>query len=347
MKTFGGKILGLIIILIVCAFSSAYCAKTLEKSFPIGPGGALTLINKAGSITLEGSSRSDVHLKIESTKDIEENFELTFERLGDSLFIRTERKSNLKPILFGLIKVRDESRSSLNFTISVPENFNPNINTGGGAIEIRSVSGRVNGRTSGGSVKCEQVSGTLNAKTSGGSITCERISGPMTVKTSGGSIDLQGIEGAFDASTSGGPIKASELTGDGSLHTSGGSINVEVAAGNYNLKTSGGSITVQKLSGNISARTSGGGISVEFLQPPSEDCTLSTSAGNIDLSLPRQSGAMISARTSAGKVNTDLPITVTGEVGRGKLEGRLGSGGPLLDLSTSAGSINIKQLPNE
>lgn len=309
--------------LVFLSFTSAnlFCAKTIEKSFPVGPGGSLEMTVSGSSVSVEGSSRSNVHVRVESKKDIEEHYELTFEQEGNKLIIVAERKKDSR--FFGLIKT--SSGNGLKFTISVPENFNPQV------------------RTSGGSIRTSTISGTVDIHTSGGSLTCERIAGSVSGHTSGGSINLKGIEGPFEAETSGGSITAKELDGDGSLRTSGGSINVEGCRGVLEAKTSGGSINVTGLDGLATAHTGGGGITMEMVNSPSGDCVLKTSGGGINLTMPRESNVTIYAKATGGKVHTDLPVTVTvqGEVSRGRLEGKIGSGGPLVSLKTSGGSIRI------
>jgi len=301
--------------------TAVFSAKTIEKRFPVGPGGSLEMDVQGSSVTVEGSSRSDVHVWVESKKDIEEHYKLSFEQHGDRLIITAEGKKESR--LFGL--VRKFSGKGLEFTISVPENFNPQI------------------RTSGGSISISTISGTVDIHTSGGSLTCKQVSGPVSAHTSGGSINLNGIEGPFEAKTSGGSITASEITGDGSLKTNGGHIKVEGCRGALEARTSGGSINVTGMDGPATAQTSGGGITMEMLTSPSGDCELKTSGGGINLTMPRESNVMIYAKTAGGKVYTDIPVTVTvqGETGRGHLEGKIGSGGPPVSLKTSAGSIRI------
>jgi len=331
----------IMIISILCSAAFSFClADTIEKTFPIGPGGALSLASEGGSVSLEGTARGDVYVQIESPREIEENYSLFFDKQGDSLAIRIEKKE--RKILFGLIKVTDHSyRDHLKITISVPDKFNPHLKTSGGKIEAGSVSGFVEIFTSGGNLVCRNIQGTLTGRTSGGSITCESIAGPINMYTSGGHIELTGINGPLEASTSGGSVTAADLNGDCNLHTSGGHIRVENCTGALVAGTSGGSINVAKLTGKISAYTSGGHIDVELTQTPTGDCELKTSGGGITIALPRESGVNIYAKTFGGKVLTELPLTLSGEISQSHIEGKLGSGGPLVSLKTSGGNIRI------
>ena len=44
-----------------------------------------------------------------------------------------------------------------------------------------------------------------------------------------------------------------------------------------------------------------------------------------------------------GDIETDFPLTVTGKISRRKLEGTIGGGGRLLELSTVNGGIELRK----
>ena len=66
-----------------------------------------------------------------------------------------------------------------------------------------------------------------------------------------------------------------------------------------------------------------------------------TNNSNITVRLPGQVNARVSARTSNGSVSSDFELRVQGEFSKHSMEGTIGSGGPLLDLSTSNSSIRL------
>jgi len=332
------KISGILLLGLLFTYSSAFCAKHIERTFRIGPGGKLTLQSDFGSVKVEGQERNTVQVKVDSDRDIEEILDLTFSREGEELIIKGEK---IRISLFKFFKFKSKK---VQFTIAVPRNFNLNLKTAGGRIDLNSIEGEVSGSTSGGGIAAEKITGPLDVRTSGGRINLNEINGPVGAKTSGGSIGLQDINGLVEARTSGGRITTSRLTGDASLHTSGGSITAEEHIGYLEARTSGGSIKIAGLRGSTIARTSGGGIQASLVEPPGGDCELRTSGGGIRLSLPRETNAFISARTSGGSVTTELPVEVIGKVKRSSLEGTLGSGGPKLTLKTSGGSIYIHPL---
>jgi len=336
MKTTGLRTQCIFLLGLLLAYSAAFGAKHIEKTFRVGPGGTLTLKSDLGSIRVTGEDRNTVRVNVDSDHDLEEILELDFSQEGDEIII-TGRKKRIS-----LFKLFEFKTKKVNFTIAVPGLFNVDLKTSGGGIEVSSIQGQVNGSTSGGSVSAEEITGQVDVHTSGGKVSLREIDGPVNARTSGGGIQLNGIKGKTYARTSGGSIKAYSLAGDATLQTSGGPIKAESINGHLEAKTSGGGITITGLRGSVYARTSGGGITATLVEPPGADCELRTSGGGIKISLPRETNAYISARTSGGSVNTDLPVTVVGKVKRSSLEGNLGSGGPGISLKTSGGSIHIK-----
>jgi hypothetical protein len=51
--------------------------------------------------------------------------------------------------------------------------------------------------------------------------------------------------------------------------------------------------------------------------------------------------ARLSAATSNASISSDFEMRMRGEISKHHIEGTLGSGGPLIDLSTSNGQIRI------
>jgi DUF4097 and DUF4098 domain-containing protein YvlB len=66
-----------------------------------------------------------------------------------------------------------------------------------------------------------------------------------------------------------------------------------------------------------------------------------TSNNGITLHLPGEVNARLSAGTSNASISSDFEMRMSGEISKHHIEGTLGSGGPLIDLSTSNGPIRI------
>jgi hypothetical protein len=181
---------------------------------------------------------------------------------------------------------------------------------------------------------------------SNGSIRVEDLEGLVNVKSSNGGIRVLHVNGPLQAQTSNGGIEASGHTGNATLHTSNGTIRVEINKG------------------ALEATTSNGGINARLMQPdPTQPVRLESSNGHIELSMdavrevrastsnssivvrmPESVNARVRARTSNSSITTDFDVLTRGLQGKHSLEGTLGSGGPLIDLSTSNGSVRLLKM---
>lgn len=158
--------------------------------------------------------------------------------------------------------------------------------------------------------------------TSNGAIRTEEGIGPSRLRTSNGSVHVQGLRGRVDAQTSNGAIELVDVEGDATLHTSNGHIHADRLTGDADATTSNGGIDLTmagKLAG-IHAHTSNGGITVR---------------------LPDPLNARIIAQTSNSSIHSDFEVRMGGEFSKHRLEGTVGNGGPVVDLTTSNGSIRI------
>jgi len=162
--------------------------------------------------------------------------------------------------------------------------------------------------------------------TSNGSLRLNDVNGPARLKTSNGSLKVFHLAGNLDAGTSNGTVEVEDVKGDCTVRTSNGRVRAQGVRGVFDATTSNGSVdaSVDELRGN--------GVRV------------STSNGGITLRLARAVNARLMARTSNSSISTDFDVTERGRSEKHRLEGTIGSGGPLLDLSTSNGSIRVVKL---
>ena len=274
--------------------------RTYDKRLQVAPGGQLTLRADIGSITLIGRDAPDmvIHAEMEGSESFLSDFHISAGQTpsGVTVSARTTHE--------GWLEQHDGSPTRVQFTIEVPRNYRTDLQTSGGALDLR------------------DLSAPVRAVTSGGSAQLRDIAGRVEVRSSGGSIDATRLEGSTELSTSGGTVAVVDSTGDLNLHTSGGSIHI------------------RNDDGRIDAHTSGGSIRAEL--PANRGIDLSTSGGSITVLLPRDSRASLDAETSAGNVTSRFPLSTTRISQKSRLLGDIGGGGPRISLHTSAGNIRLE-----
>ncbi len=179
--------------------------------------------------------------------------------------------------------------------------------------------------------------------TSNGGIRTSDGVGPARLKTSNGHVEVSRLKGPLNAETSNGPVELQDIDGAADVHTSNGHIRAEGIRGSLDATTSNSSIhaMLEKVDGSVRAQSSNG--SIDLTLPPSTQSAVRahTSNSGITLHLPGEVNARLSAGTSNSSITTDFEMRMRGEISKHHIEGTLGNGGPLIDLSTSNGPIRI------
>ena len=345
--------------LLTFSLPSAISAATgdLEREFNVGPGGTLVLEADSGSVEVRTWDQPRVHMTVRGA----DNFEFEFDEQPNRITVIAESTSFF-------------SRRT-GFVFRVPVEFNLDLETMGGSIQVSDLTGNVTVETLGGSITIGNIgNGRVMAETAGGSITIGDVNGDAQAETAGGSITIGQVNGSAELETAGGSIRAGFVTGTisaetagGSIRldgaemgviasTAGGSITVQRSGGPINAETAGGSITLGPARGAIQASTSGGSVAAELVSLAAGvngQVEMETAGGDLELKLPADHQASIDAsievsRRSRGdyRIYTDFPLVISGEDGREVVAtGHINGGGDRIRLRTHNGDIRIIRTP--
>lgn len=140
-----------------------------------------------------------------------------------------------------------------------------------------------------------------------------------------------------------GSITVRNASGGPALSTKNGSITVHRVDGPLDLRTVNGEITVTESSGVEHVETTNGAIDVGLLEMD-EDATIRTTTGRIAVALDPTLDVNLSCETKVGSI--DVPILDRSRTGLGKtrVSGTLGAGGPELVVEANVGEIEVRAL---
>ena len=165
-----------------------------------------------------------------------------------------------------------------------------------------------------------------------------------TAHNSGARFDVNVPAGStLELRTSNGEVTVRGVTGDVLIDTSNGQIRLDGGQGRLDLSTSNGAIDITAQEALVNADSSNGSLRFEgSLVEGSHN--FSTSNGAIVVTLPAGARFRVSANTSNGEVTSDFPVTVSGSLRKGELNGAVGENpGISLSLRSSNGNIEIRQ----
>ena len=185
-----------------------------------------------------------------------------------------------------------------------------------------------------------------NIATSNGAIRADNIEGSVRLRTSNGTIHAAGIRGMLDAHSSNGAVDVADVIGDATLRTSNGGIRADVRKGAFEASTTNGTITARLMEADshpVRLESSNGHIDLTL--DAVREVHAGTSNSSITVRMPSSAGASVRAHTSNSSITCDFDVSMHGGlISKHHLEGTIGSGGPLLDLGTSNGSIRVLRL---
>jgi hypothetical protein len=148
--------------------------------------------------------------------------------------------------------------------------------------------------------------------------------------------------------SSNGRIRVVDVGAQARLETSNGSVEVTKAGGPVTVKTSNGSIHVSLAKVEerrpVRLHTSNGSVELSVEDLRNNDVVVSSSNASITVRLPGSVSANVKAHTSNASITNEFDSSFKGRSSKTSLEGTIGAGGPLLDLSTSNGSIKLLRM---
>ena len=107
------------------------------------------------------------------------------------------------------IKVKSASGAAgtkLDFEIEVPEQFDVDLSSAGGQVQIEGVAGTIKGSTESGSLDLKRLSGAVDLETKRGDVTLRESYVSGRVHTVGGKVTLEDVSGTVAGSTGKGKV---------------------------------------------------------------------------------------------------------------------------------------------
>jgi DUF4097 and DUF4098 domain-containing protein YvlB len=219
--------------------------------------------------------------------------------------------------------------------------------TGGGDIHVGTVGGTLHCSSGAGKIRVGTVRGAADLQSAGGDILADQILGILKVETGGGGIHISHAGAGVTAITGGGQIVVDQAAGSVTAKNLAGPVNIGSAAG-VRCESASGGVNVSNVSGSIWVSTSLGNIMASLMAGKLTDSFLATGNGDITVYIPSKVGVNIRAQSdmadSMRRIAVDFPDLQVRRQGRVIVaEGPVNGGGPLLAISATVGTINIRK----
>jgi hypothetical protein len=304
-----------------CLHCIGYCGptvrheRTVQLSKPMATDSLFVAKSRDGWITVNGGDTTDctitatiiaqAHSEEDAIK-IAEQANVKLDQVGHRLTVKLE-----KPIL-----VRNQS-VDIQLKATVPGSCDVELATDDGDITVKHVNGKIDIKTDDGGVNLSHITGNISVRGNDGSIDIHNVNRDVTLQRENGTIDIE--------------------TDDGTITLSGIKSNLKV-------RNNDGSVTARDIIGDIDVQTDDGTITVVCSEDANRICDVSlvTNDAPIEFTAPANFSARVEINTNDGSIHSDLPIKVTGKIGKSGLKGTIGTGDGNLYIKTDDGSIRIR-----
>jgi hypothetical protein len=253
-------------------------------------------------------------------------------------------------------------RVSVDLDVVLPKTASVEINAGRGDINVSGVAGSVVVRSVSGDVQLKNIGSDIMVDLQKGDAQISGITGNVTITGRGDDLDLENITG--DATVQAafvGTMNARNVAKmlrcvspwadltitnlNGKVEADSGDIEIADAAGPMKLVTHNKDIDVRNVMGKIEIVNTHGDVKVTYSTPPREDLTITNDSNDVDVTLPANSNFGFSATSRSGEVENDFEPGKSSDDDddnkRAQSSGRYGSGGPMITITTSYGTVHL------
>jgi len=174
------------------------------------------------------------------------------------------------------------------------------------------------------------------------------LAGLVRVDASAGKISASGPDSQRDSSWSVSYEVFVPQSTDLSMTSTNGGINLSDVRGRIEFDTKNGGVRLTRVAGDVSGQTLNGGIQVELTGRTWEGGQLEarTTNGGVTIAMPDNYSAHVRTETVNGAIDSDFPVSVTvqGRLRPQNLDFNVGSGGPLIHVSTRNGGVKLRKI---
>src|SRR5882724_5307755 len=232
-------------------------------------------------------------------------------------------------------------------TVKTPRIESAAISTSAGPVEATGVDGLLEVDTGAGELMVDRIKGDCKLVTVGGDIFAKEIGSSVKAETGGGGIHIIRAGGTVNAITGGGQIVVDRAGGIVTARNMAGPVQVGEAGG-VQCESASGGIRVSNITGAMRVSTSLGNILASLLGARLADSYLATANGDITVLIPSNVGVNIRAQSDMAdtlrRITSDFAAIQVRRQGRQVVgEGPVNGGGPLLQISATAGTIFIRR----
>ena len=310
------------------------------------------VLSARGDITVTPSPDDQAHVVVHKfTRDDSQD---AANRFNDSTQAKFEQQGTvwLLDLTAGTF-----SRGRFNLVLQVPSKYAVSLVARRGDIHISQMQADVELETDHGDIITEQIKGNALLRPHRHDVTARNISADVTIDGDVGDSTVSDVGGALTFNTGfSGDIALSHIAGqvrfksqrtdlqfnklDGDLNMDGSDLHASSLAGPFTLTTQTKDVHLEGVTGSVHIEDHRGDVEVQTKEPLG-NVDISTTGGEINISLPEKGGFQVDAESDGGEIQSDFGVSINNDRNNATATGTVGKGGPQIRLKTNRGTIQI------
>ncbi len=215
------------------------------------------------------------------------------------------------------------------------------LTTRHGDTHVADVKGLVRVRQSRGSTEIQNVDGSVEIQGRGSDLAVKRVSGAVRIEGNfSGDLRFTDIAQTLRYKSSRTNLSVQRLSGKLSMDRGG--LDAQGVDGPFQLTTRDKDIHCEDFKSSVRITDTNGNVHLRTAEPPTRAIEVDLKRGDISLSLPAGSNFQVDAVSRHGNVHSDFPgLKISHQQKLPSIQGSHGSGGPLIHLRSTYGSIRV------
>ncbi len=194
---------------------------------------------------------------------------------------------------------------------------------------------------SNGEVSIENVGAEVFVSNRFGEVRINTTGGSVKVDNSGSPVTISEVRGDVEVVNQHAPVFLEDIDGDIDIENQNASIDLIGIGGESVVSTTYGLISCDRLGGPFKIHNNNGSVEMISIDNISDDCRVTTTYGEIIISLPTAGKFNLKANTSWGGIKSDFPMKISTEGSVSTGEYLSGKNSPTITLSGNNASIIV------
>lgn len=232
------KIILILICLIPLASVKAQDEPTLQmdRTFNTSSGLKLDYNGTSGDLIINTWDKDEARIMVYANQNATENIEIKLVDGNGGINIKESSKYH---------SARNQN-IQLKYEITLPSDYNININSSSSDYEINNLSGSVKVKTASGDGELVNVTGSINISSASGDLIIENVVGDVKFNSASGDISSGNLVGASDIKTASGDISLKYITDYAKISSTSGNVTyiTGTSTPGASINTTSGDITI-------------------------------------------------------------------------------------------------------